>query len=319
MKKFEWRPTANAPKYYPAEVIAGNFYMQDGSSIYIPTGHTLMTGWGNTGAAHIVGEDFKPVPYKFDIKWVSYLEEKFYGGTFELPKEKMEALFEKGFINSRNQQETYDSIVLGLAPGGVLVVWMYGSFTVEIARYQAEEVEVTEEEFIPYANMSKEQYVKETKKDIIDEDIKGAIDVDNIPFGIWDTYRKKYNWAPKVLFKKEGETLLKTIVVNYYNGEFFNTYGQNPVVTEMKERPIPYRSAMSWRDDQNNNYGAKVFFDEKEIFGLFDTIYNQKKAPKANLIFEIDKFNSSLKVYFKTENEIYPIKKAEVKVYLASS
>ena len=140
MKKFEWRPTANAPKYYPSEIISGNFYMDDDSSIYIPKGHTLMTGWGKTGAAHAVGEDFKGVPYKFDIKWVSYLEEKFYGGTFELPKEKITQLFEEGFINSLNKEDTYSKIVLGLAPGGFISVWLRGGSAKEIITYQASEI-----------------------------------------------------------------------------------------------------------------------------------------------------------------------------------
>ncbi len=319
MKKFEWRPTANAPKYYPAEIISGNFYMEDGSSIYIPKGHTLMTGWGKAGAAHAVGEDMKPVPYKFDVKWVSYLEEKFYGGTFKLPKEQLTKLFEEGFINDRNEKDTYSKIVLGLAPGGIISVWLRGGSAKEIGRYQASEIEVDEKEFIPYANMSNEKYIKETKSEIIEEKIKSAIDVKNIPFGIWDTYRKKYKWAINVNFKAEGKNKLKTIIANSYNGEFFNTSGENPIITKMIERAIPSRIAMSWQDTNGNGYGAKVFFDEEEIFKTFDIIFQQKTINQATLILDIDKYNSNLEVFILANDEKYSITKAEIKVYEASN
>ncbi len=318
MKKFEWRPTANAPKYYAAEIIDGNFYMEDGSSIYIPKGHTLMTGWGKTGAAHIVGDDFKPVPYKFDIKWVSYLEEKFYGGTFELPKKKLTQLFEEGYINSQNKKEFPDSIVIGLAPGGVIVVWLYGSFTTEIARYQASEIKMTIEEFKPYATRTLDDYLKVIKSNIIEEDIKGAIDVNNIPFGLWDTYRKKYIWAPKINFKADGNPKLKTILVNSYNGEFFNTYGENPFITKMVERAIPSKIVMNWNDSNGNGYGAKVFFNEEEIFKVFDAVYKQEKRNEGILILEVDKYNSNIKVFLESDIERIELKKTIIKVYETS-
>ncbi|OED38524.1 hypothetical protein AB832_04520 [Flavobacteriaceae bacterium (ex Bugula neritina AB1)] len=319
MKKYEWRPTANAPKYYAAEIVSGNFYMEDGSSIYIPKGHTLMTGWGKTGAAHIVGEDLKPVPHKFDIKWVSYLEEKFYGGTFQLPKEKMEALFEKGYLDENNEKDNYSSIVLGLAPGGVITVWMLAAgSTVEIDRFQASEVEVTEKEFIPYANLSVAQYVKETKDDIINDDIKGAIDVSNIPFGIWDTYRKKYPWTPSINFKSEGKTDLYAMGFEFFNGEEFYTHPVNDDATANMDRPIPKAGYLRWKDANNNKFGAKIFFDEKEIFQHFETIFEKEKASKAIVLLEIDKYNSNLEACMVAKEKKYPITKARIKVYEAS-
>ena len=173
-------------------------------------------------------------------------------------------------------------------------------------------------EFKPYATRTLDDYVKVIKSNIINDDIKGAIDVNNIPFGIWDTYRKKYKWAPNINFKAAGITKLKTIVVNSYNGEFFNTHGENPIITKMTERAIPSRIAMSWQDENENGYGAKVFFNEEEIFKVFDIIYKQEKINEAILLLEVDKYNSHLKLFLLANEEKYPLTKAEIKVYEAS-
>jgi len=313
MKTFEWRPTANAPKYYPAEIISGNFYMVDSSSIYIPAGHSLMSGWGHTGATHVVGDDFKAIPHEFDIKWVSYLEEKFYGGTFKLPKDKILSLFEKGFIDLLGKQETYTDIVLGLAPGGVIVLWLYGDKKVEIGRFKASEIEVTKEEFIPNASLTVEQFVKETKEEYINEEIKGAIDPNNIPFGLWDSYRTTYNWKPE--FRLKTKSVVSKVYIDYINGEHIYTLANNEELKNYTKKALPVKTTMYWEDEHKNVFGSKLYFNEDEINKAFKTINDKSKTKEIKLVFEVDKYNGNIKITLEDETTSVTLEKTKAKIF----
>lgn len=314
MKKYEWRPTANAPKYYPAQIISGNFYLVDSSVINIPKGHTLMSGWGKTGATHVVGEDFKAIPNTFDIKWVSYLEEKFYGGTFTLPQDKIESLFNQGYINILGEKTTYSNIVLGLAPGGTIVVWLYGDTTVEIARFKANQISVTKEEFIPNAALTVDQFVKKIKARRISEDIKGAIDTENIPFGLWDSYRTKYNWKP--IFLQKNKAKFTKIYLDYTNGENLYTVASNPKLKEFSLKALPKNLKMYWEDQDENVYGSKILFNETEVKKAFNTLDNNaSEEKKIELILEIDKYNGDIVVSLKSESNTIKLDKTEIKIF----
>lgn len=313
MKKFEWRPTANAPKYYPAEIISGNFYMEDNSSIYIPKGHTLMSGWGKTGATHVVGEDFKAIPNKFDIKWVSYLEEKFYGGSFTLPKDKITNLFEEGFIGLLGKKTTYTNILIGLAPGGIIVVWLYGDKTVEIGRFKASEIEITKEEFIPNAVLSVEQFIKETKEGILKDDIQGAVNPENIPFGLWDSYRSTYNWKP--IFKLKNKGVFTKIYIDYINGEHIYTIAKNEEIKDYQLKALPERITLYWEDENKNVFGSKLYFDEAEVKTAFKTTDSASKTKEIDMLFEVDKYNGTMEITLKSDTESIKLEKTRIKIF----
>jgi len=95
MKKYEWLPTSNAPELYPTYIHDGHFYLEDGGSVYIPTAFVNCNGWGNDGSTHTQGEDLKALPVKLDITWASYIENKFYTGSWEMPLDTLKKLFEK--------------------------------------------------------------------------------------------------------------------------------------------------------------------------------------------------------------------------------
>lgn len=320
MKKYEWIPSAGAPKGYPAEILEGDFFMDDGTSIYIPTGHTLMQGWGYPVAHHASGPDFKMVPSSFRVKWISYLEEKVYGGKFELPQEKIAKYFEEGNIDRRGIQRTYSTIVLGVAPGGVMVVWLRGGGKqVEIMRYTATEIKIEIKDFYPGAFTSNtDEFIKKMKQNNTSELPEDKINPDSIPYGLWDTYRKKYNWAPSFKFKATGKTELEQSLVNFFNGELLKTIGSNPKANEMALRAIPIDLGLYWIDAKGNRYGGTVYFDETEIFKLFDRIFTKDESEQAELVVEVDSYSSSLSVFLKTEQNSYPIENARIKVYPSS-
>ncbi|WP_108868969.1 DUF2931 family protein [Aquimarina aquimarini] len=318
MKKYEWRPSACAPKFSPVQIHKGSFIYENEESIYIPSGHTLDQGWGKLGATHIVGDDSKPIPVKLEITWLSYLEKKFYKGSFDLPSKKIETLFAEGYMDRLGQKKTYSRINVGLAPGGIVVVWLMGNgWSTEVDRFVASETEVTIQEFAPSAMMTIEEFIDDTLEEDFDEETKSKMNPEQIPYGIWDTYRKKYNWKPVVMYQEPDD--LKEILIDFVNGESLNTIGDNPVLGQNKEWPIADYFRLKWKDKNNNDYGAKIFFDYRETQEAFEKVYQNPKAKEVELILKIDKYNSDIELSVKSDSEVIMLEKARVKIYETSN
>lgn len=121
MDKYEWKATESAPDNFPMEIVSGDLVFPDGRSLYIPRGKVIHKGWGTMVSSHIVGEDLKPLPEQLKISYFSFVENKFYRGSFLLPREKIHGLFKKGYYSPKHKGEvTYNRIMTGVAPGVVL-------------------------------------------------------------------------------------------------------------------------------------------------------------------------------------------------------
>lgn len=324
-KKYDFTVAACAPNLYPAEIIDGAFSLADGTSQYIPSGSILKTGWGGLTPTHISGPDLKALPTGFNLTWVSYVEKKFYKGSFQLDKELIASLFKQGFEDERKKHQIFDEIKAGVAPGGVVVVWVNGGGTqVEVGRFIAKSIEVTKENFIPDATISINQYLEENLKEDLPEQYQNNEFMDNIPLGLWDSYRKKYTWKPQVKFANDKSNVI-SMVIYYYNGEKIFTHAENKEVLEYKKRAIPKYLSIIWKDKNDNSFGARIKFGriyeddddlrevQNEIFNTFKTIYN--RVEQAELQIEIDKYNSHLKLFLVSEKDTVVLKKAKIKTF----
>ena len=125
MSKYRWYPTESAPKLYPIEIVKDDLIFSDGSSIYIPDHKIVSNGWGETNFTYISGDDIKAIPVQLDISWFSYVENKFFSGSFTLSYDEILSRFEKGIISPVNgDKTTYNRIIVGLAPEGEVSVWL---------------------------------------------------------------------------------------------------------------------------------------------------------------------------------------------------
>ncbi|NRS90837.1 hypothetical protein HNQ02_003784 [Flavobacterium sp. 7E] len=268
-EKFDWLPTESAPELYPMNIHSGNLYFEDGESVYIPCSGSANNGWGKTGSIHLQGNKLRPVPVKLEVTLASFKENKFYTGAWDLPKEKILKLFKEGFVYyDTRKKQTYSKINVGCAPGGIVVVWLSGvGNQVEIGRYQAHDTLIAMSDYLPGnpTAIQKEAFANLGKLDDQLEKIyekKGGIQ-----FGLWDTYRKKYNWKAKI--EIAGHKFEK-IGLKMFNGEAENLFDEVLLKNEFKERAIPsYMSFMI-----ANVKGVKTVFefkeiDEEEIFDLF--------------------------------------------------
>ena len=232
-EKFEWLPGVGAPKNYPVEIYSGDFY-NGNTWVSIPSGGVLEQGWGTDGMTMAVGEDFKPIPERFKITYLSFVENQFYTGEFTFPHDSVVALFKEEFNNSPyTPKESFKSIVLGFAPGGMIVIWLRSSERqIEIGRYQATKTDMDWEFFNPQGEKDRQKYV-----DLILNDkpgIKENLQKNGIQFGLWDTYRIKYNWRPKTLLP-EGYKLHE-FFLDHYNAEFEHMFDDNLSKNKFKKR-----------------------------------------------------------------------------------
>ena len=313
-KKFMWKPTECAPKHYPVSIYQGDFISEDNDYFTIPKGGTVSNGWGSSGSVWSKGSELKPVPARLKIIWISYTENQFYFGDFELPKQKMIDLFEEGFINTRtNKQETYNNIAVGLAPGGAVSVWLLGGgHTVEIGHYKAKKTDVSMADFKPNAIISLEEYITSRKKEF-SEETNQVIATQGIPIGKWSDYTKRFLWKPKVTHQEAFK--LDVFSNNLYNGESYNALENNPIFNNFKNYPPPKEIFLRWYNKLNYKFGCTVYFNEAEIWEAFENLYKKPTTKQVELLLHIDKYNSNLKIKLATEKDTIDIKKATVKFY----
>jgi hypothetical protein len=308
--KLEWAAGVCAPELYPVEVYRGDFYTAtDWESI--PNGSIIDDGWGdngmNMGRSSIIPEGFK-------ITYFSYFENKFYTGKFELPQARIKQLFEEGVIDYASKQfQSYIAIIVGMAPEGILVVWMKTfDNQVEIGRYQATEMDLEWEIFTPTVDISeKDEYVKgviERRPEALANFQKNGLS-----HGLWDTYRIKYNWRPQFEFPKGS--IVEGIDLKMYNGETDFIWGDRLTKNTYEKRALVRRINLLWEDEHDEDFGTFIDMDEAEIFEAYKKIYRNNKDLDAELVFKYNHNRSSLIVLLRSDTEEIELRKCTVQFF----
>lgn len=308
-EKFEWLPTESAPQLYPMNIYNGHLYFADGGSVYIPSSGSAHNGWGYDGSMHTQGEDLKPVPIKLDVTWASFTENKFYTGSWDLPKEKMLKLFKEGVIYYPTRtKETYTQILVGCAPGGVVVVWMRGAGSqVEIGRYQAHETHIAMSDYVPGnpTAVQKDFFNLMAKLSPELEDIrkkKGGIE-----YGLWDSYRKKYKWRTRI---EIPNYVFENTSFHMFNGEKEELFDEPLKKNEFKERAVPRLLDFIVADSKGKRTVFEFkYLDEEEIFSLF----KQADATQPiEIVLRMNEDFSNRSLIFKQGDKEIPIKKVDL-------
>ncbi|QCE43144.1 DUF2931 family protein [Psychroserpens sp. NJDZ02] len=312
--KFDWLPTECAPKAYPIRIHNGTFSLNGELIANIPSGgRTVKNGWGELGSTYIVGEDFKVVPDYLDITWMSYAENTFYKGSFKLPYNKMLALFNIGFLDRNNKHATYTRIVCGMAPGGIVSIWLLGGGKItEIDHFKANKIELSMEEFVPNAVISREEYVKNRLNSLNDE-AKIHLQTEGVTYGLWTEYRKRYNWKPVFKLKTKGDYF--EIFIEYVNGERIYTVANNPELKDYNPLALPKYAKLYWEDASKNIYGSKLYFNEDEVKKAFETINNTSENKTLDLVFEVDKYNGKMDITLKSDSDSISLEKTKTKIF----
>lgn len=303
--EFEWYATESAPEHYPMEIIRGTFYYKDqDNGLYIPSGGTLYAGWGNMNSHHSTGPDKKPLPDRVDITFYSYVEKQFYRGSFSLPYDHILKLFRDAH---QEDKPYHDAIMIGIAPGGVVSVWLEGYKVTEVFFGQAERVSIDPSSGFRLPFDSKEEadeYVEGILTDTLKPEELESLKKNGIPFGTWARYRNLYKWIPAY---KEGKlTTSVRMPVDYLNGE--RDWAPTYFTEELEDtaRPLPRKLSFSVNmGDESVLY--IIHFEEFELMEAFEKL--GANGEKVYLEFDPQLPRPNTKVRVRNDNEIIELKK----------
>ena len=319
--EYKWGIAVNVPIGYPIRFYAARV----GSTPIVRELYSITEepDWGC--AAGYESCSMEELPQNVDMVWLSYKEDCFYRLKTAIDYEKIAKLFREGFNervpNGEVRHKTYDTIVVGIAPGGVVVLWVgYGYLPLtEIGRYQAEKIELREPEGLDNHQrlIFDKEYAKRllTNNTIIPEDFREANKNKPIPFGLWDSYRdNQYQWYPtfEIPNGKIGD-----VDYQYWNGEadtfFFTDFialeGQKDVFApkelyhDIRKLPLYKEISFTYKAEDGIKYGVGLQFDWEDILATYKKVFGEHpEEVKAHLDIRLNAANTETSIRLVGDN-----------------
>ena len=316
--QFNYAVTVSSPKEYPTEVHIG--YLADDKKKLIcgvPKAGMEAGGWQYDGSAGGMGGNI--IPSHIYLTYVAYAEKKFYQLDADLPKDKILEAFRKGFLIQGNKKDangnyelvhsTYNTFTVGLAPGGMVVIFLGGSDRIEICRLQAKEIFVDRNDFYDNPHQRTQQEFFETMfKIAVPDSMQTVIKEKGIPYGLYEQYRKKYNY--RFLFTPyDDKDVIKMQTNRYYNGEVTDFLQPEELAKkEYKEQSIPYNVDFIFKV-----YNTEIIFNDQEMLSVFDALQKRHPDKPMDIIVKPTFEYTDFKLSVKCENEVIPLTKYKVK------
>ena len=319
--KYEWGVAVNTPIGYPIRFYAGRVGgMSIIDEIYTTTEEP---DWGE--AFSYENTSLETLPKDIDMVWLSYKEDCFYRLKTAIDYEKIAKLFKNGYKrrvpNGEVRHTTYNTIVAGLAPGGVVVLWVGRGYLkiTEIGRYQADKIELREPEGLDnhqkliFSKTDREEVLNSNT--IIPEDFREANKNKPIPFGLWDSYRdNQYQWYPtfEIPNGKIGD-----VDYQYWNGEadtFFFTdfitleehkdvFAPKELYHNIRKLPLFKEIRFTYKAEDGIKYGVGLQFDWEDILATYKKVFGERPDEvKAHLDIRMNRTNDYLKVRLVGDN-----------------
>jgi hypothetical protein len=309
--EYEWGISVNAPIGYPIHVYAGRV-----GSEYITSDLWCSTEEPDWGSAYVnEGNDPKELPKDIDIVWFSFIENCFYNLQASLDYEKIEKLFKEGFEQRIRYGElrhtTYDGLVVGLAPGGTVVVWVgkgYSPIT-EVGRFQASQIYLTETSDMDSHErlIFDKEYRKSlaTAPNIVPLEVQKANEGKPIPYNLWDRYAEtQYRWYPtfEIPDGKMGDVFFQ-----YWNGEANTIFYTDLEPTTERETilkpkvcqepigklPLYKEISINYKAFDGIKYSATITFDWEQSAETYKKVFGEHpEEVTAQLYFRLNRNNT---------------------------
>ena len=309
--EYEWGISVNAPIGYPIHVYAGRVGPQ-----YITSDLWCSTEEPDWGSAYVnEGNDPKELPKDIDIVWFSFIENCFYNLQASLDYEKIEKLFKEGFEQRIRYGElhhtTYNGLVVGLAPGGTVVVWVgkgYSPIT-EVGRFQASQIYLTETSDMDSHErlIFDKEYRKSlaTAPNIVPLEVQKANEGKPIPYNLWDRYAEtQYRWYPtfEIPDGKMGDVFFR-----YWNGEANTIFYTDLEPTTERETilkpkvcqepieklPLYKKISINYKAVDGIKYAATITFDWEQSAETYRKVFGEHpEEVTAQLYFRLNRNNT---------------------------
>lgn len=336
-EKFDWDGMVCTPAGYPVVVLSPNVFYSSGGKYITLIPNMSDTGGSNwTGSARSWSSQPSPAPDHVSIVWYAPTEMKIYKGEFALPQQKIYNLFKEGYMRysipyestdgkKTLHKETYKSLTVGLAPKGMVVVWMNGHNKVEIGRYQARELERKEANEVYKAHFKLSGDMPETvvEKELlyreVPSEIREIIKQGKISCKQWDDYRLRYNW--KVEFSKPLE------MYKYYIGFFNSEYSGylppkvsqeefNKIILEPGNKVVPNYIGMYVTASNKSNYLIRIeTLDEQETVEAFKKLEEASPKSVITIFITIDDDFKNFTVTLKNDKKEIKLEKALLRLF----
>lgn len=326
--EFEWNTYWDADENYPMELVFGSMDCSGGKG-----GHPMRPGYskGPWGADnHTAGGHSKMLPNKLHLKWYSFVEDKSYQGSFDLPYDMLVEMFQRTYLRHRLKDYWYnDRFIVGLAPGGQVYLWVggLGKNQVFVAKFQAEETHIDQRILTGTFHSEYERWPEERWPEIMDryrrETFCGKIE-DNyntkgLQLGLWDRYNERFKWKPEIIYE-DSTAGWKTdeVLMQFYNGEqevlALGSLEQNSI----KERPrIRFFNCYytNWKEYRN----VEITINEDELFEAFSEVFDNDPECEANIEIRLNEANNFFRVFIISldpeHKKRVELKKAVIKRY----
>jgi len=268
--EFTWATSKCGPKGYPLEILSGTLYFKDED-----VGLSLASGsvngiWGDSFAGTSSVE--AKLPDRFDITFYSYAENQSYRGEFDLPYDKILALFQWGEKNAtriaNEKRPVFSEFVVGIAPGGTVAIWLFGQNEQrEIFFGKAEKINLVLDYVfdVPFGNDEKgEQFrLRVLEKDVGAERLK-EFEANNIHYDVLQRYRKLYHWQMELSVAAKFDD----ISMGFVNGERFDLNERNGLDYKIPQH-LHVPANMFFRV---NNKPYVLRFDDYETIEAFEAL-----------------------------------------------
>ena len=309
--EYEWGISVNAPIGYPIHVYAGRVGPE-----YIMSDLWCSTEEPDWGSAYVnEGNDPNELPKDIDIVWFSFIENCFYNLQASLDYEKIEKLFKEGFEQRIRYGElrhtTYNGLVVGLAPGGTVVVWVgkgYSPIT-EVGRFQASQIYLTETSDMDSHErlIFDKEYRKSlaTAPNIVPLEVQKANEGKPIPYNLWDRYAEtQYRWYPtfEIPDGKMGDVFFQ-----YWNGEANTIFYTDLEPTTERETilkpkvcqepigklPLYKEISINYKAFDGIKYSATITFDWEQSAETYKKVFGEHpEEVTAQLYFRLNRNNT---------------------------
>ncbi|AZA76691.1 DUF2931 family protein [Chryseobacterium sp. G0186] len=311
-----WRGSMSNPEAYPVQLYKGIFLLANDERYEFTFNESNTVNykakWGEDGGN--TDKKTMALPKALDLTWYSFAEDTFYRVNTPIDYHKLETLFNTPYAEKRGNrktQESYNSIIMGFAPGGIVVVWAgsSGRRQIEIGRYTAEKVNITRPvshtEKLQYGDLFNQEWRKKVLTDtaIVPFKVQQLTRNKPISYGYWDKLRVRYSWYPT--FVVSPEIKIYDADFSFYNAERFVFFDETLQNNTYEERSIPQNVYIKWYDKNGNRCAVDFEFNEEKVFKQFDSFFNHQKNTHATIEFSISQKDKTATAMLKNgENKL---------------
>ncbi|MCR8913565.1 DUF2931 family protein [Marinobacter panjinensis] len=145
-----WRVSVAAPRHYEVWVVDMLLEAPGERSWREPVG-TVGCCWAGPHGPSGKGGKADPFPELIGMRWFSFAEQKYYAKIIKVPKDLLDRMRELAPYKTEGDVRTgpRNTMTIGLAPGGLVVVWILNQVgnEIEVMRMRATEVSEDPDDF----------------------------------------------------------------------------------------------------------------------------------------------------------------------------